>query len=312
MKTIAIPGANGRLANLAVQAFHQAGYKVLAITRDGQLREAPAGVVVRAADARDAKALTVACHGADFILHALNPPYHRWPQLAMPLTRSVITAATAVGATVLFPGNVYNYGTSIPAVINAQTPFHPDHSKAAVRVEMEALMADQATHGGPQVLILRAGDFYGGKGRGAWFDMALAKQVSKGKFEYPGDPEIDHAWAYLPDLARAFVDLASIADQCGQFEAFLFEGHCLQGEEFRQLLAEASGRPLKPVQTAWWLFKLLGWIVPMIREVNAMRYLWDRPHRIDGADFRSLVPDLQITPKAVAVKQAWADYQASA
>ena len=311
MKTIAIPGANGRLANLAVQVFHEAGYKVIAITRDGHLRDAPAGVIVRAADALNEEALTVACHGADFILHALNPPYHRWPKLAMPLTRSVMAAAKSAGATVLFPGNVYNYGTTVPPVITRQTPFNSDHSKAAVRVEIEAFMADAANNGGPQVLVLRAGDFYGGKGRGAWFDMALAKQVSKGNFEYPGDPTIEHAWAYLPDFARAFVDLAGIAEQCAQFEAFLFEGHCLRGEEFQKLLAEASGQALKRTQTPWELFKVLGWFVPMIREVNAMRYLWDKPHRVDGADFRARVPGLHITPKADAIKQAWLDYQAS-
>ena len=39
MKTIAILGANGRLANEAMKAFYKAGYNVSAVTRNGELRE---------------------------------------------------------------------------------------------------------------------------------------------------------------------------------------------------------------------------------------------------------------------------------
>ena len=42
MPTIAIAGANGRLAYEAVLAFHQRGFHVIALTRSGQLRDCPA------------------------------------------------------------------------------------------------------------------------------------------------------------------------------------------------------------------------------------------------------------------------------
>lgn len=35
-----------------------------------------------------------------------------------------------------------------------------------------------------------------------------------------------------------------------------------------------------------------------------MRYLWERPHRIDGAAFRAAVPGFRETPPAEAIRAA--------
>ena len=39
---------------------------------------------------------------------------------------------------------------------------------------------------GLRSLVLRAGDFFGGEGRGVWFDLVVARDVAKGKVCYPG------------------------------------------------------------------------------------------------------------------------------
>jgi uncharacterized protein YbjT (DUF2867 family) len=71
-KTIAILGANGRLGNEALHAFHNAGYRVIAVTRNGKIRKAPGDIEYRAADALDLRQLKKAVSGADFIFNGLN------------------------------------------------------------------------------------------------------------------------------------------------------------------------------------------------------------------------------------------------
>src|SRR5205807_764099 len=106
---------------------------------------------------------------------------------------SVIDAAEAAGATLLFPGNLYNYGSPLPAVIDEATPMHSTSRKGQLRVTIEQRLAEAAERG-IRVIILRAGDFYG-RGRGSWFDLVVAHS--------PGTPD-------RADVPRAFRDRLSL------------------------------------------------------------------------------------------------------
>ena len=65
-------------------------------------------------DAFDPAQVAGAARGMDVIVNALNPPYPRWTRDLPRLTGSVIAAARESGATVMIPGNVYNYGAAMP------------------------------------------------------------------------------------------------------------------------------------------------------------------------------------------------------
>ena len=52
-----------------------------------------------------------AAEGVSVIVHAANPPgYRNWRGLALPMLDSTIAAAEAVGALIVFPGTIYNFG----------------------------------------------------------------------------------------------------------------------------------------------------------------------------------------------------------
>lgn len=304
MKTIIILGANGKLGRAVMRAFLPNGYRVVAVTRNGQLHDAPLGIEQRAADAMNAEKLAFACRDADFILNALNPPYTEWRHKALPIAQHVIAAALEHRATHLFPGNVYNYGSGIPAICTPQTPFHGNTRKGQIRIEMEALFANAAQQYAVQTLILRAGDFYGG-GKGSWFDQITAK-LDKGVFTYPGSLDKIHSWAYLPDLAQAFVLLAEQCNNLSAFESFLFSGHSLTGADLQTLLQSICGQPLKTETIPWWLIKMGGLVVPIWRELPELAYLWQRPHTLADTRLDKIIGNLQLTPPIEALKQALA------
>ena len=116
------------------------------------------------------------------------------------------SAGCRLNATFMLPGNVYNYGEPMPAVLAQDTVQHPTTRKGRIRCEIEALLAQRAARGLDGVVI-RAGDFFGG-GTGSWLDLVITKSLGAGKLVYPGPLDRPHAWAYLPDLARAFVAAA--------------------------------------------------------------------------------------------------------
>src|SRR5262249_8368304 len=158
---ILVLGAAGRLGRIAAEAFRDAGWAVASLTRGRSIRNVAPRTEPVEADARDVTTVVAAAHGADLGLDALHPPSTHWSGMMLPLTDAAITAARASGATLIFPGNLYNYGPTIPAVIDETTPMQPTAHKGVLRLEAEARLRDAAADGVCSV-ILRAGDFYGG------------------------------------------------------------------------------------------------------------------------------------------------------
>jgi nucleoside-diphosphate-sugar epimerase len=302
---VLVLGANGRFGHTAAAAFRKAGWEVASLVRPGTSDGVAAGTEPVEVDALDHAAVSAAAHGCDVVLHALNPPYTQWSRLALPLAYSAITAAEAAGATLIFPGNLYNYGKGLPSVVDETTPMHPSSRKGRLRVAIEDRIAE-AGERGMRAIILRAGDFFGG-GHGSWLDLVIAKEIGRGHLTYPGPIDLIHPWAYLPDLASALVRLAGIRDRLGRFETFGFPGHAVTGREFTTAIARANGRGLQIKRMSWWLIHALGPLVPLSRELSEMAYLWNEPHRIDGAKLEAAIGTVPHTPLDTAVKRALRD-----
>jgi nucleoside-diphosphate-sugar epimerase len=173
MTKIAVLGARGRLGRVVAKAFLDAGYEVRAVTRDGKLPAEFSGAEAVVADALDRQSLIRATQGADIVFNGLNPIYSDWSTV-LPMAENVMAACHANRALHLFPGTVYNFGSPMPAVITEETPQRPTTEKGRIRVAMEELFRREAAAGRVRTVLLRAGDFFGGKGTGSWFDLVVA------------------------------------------------------------------------------------------------------------------------------------------
>jgi nucleoside-diphosphate-sugar epimerase len=307
---VLVLGAAGRLGHKAVEAFRAAGWSVTGLVRPGAASRAPSRCKVVEANGLDYEAVAAAARGTDVVLHALNPSYADWSRQALPLAYSAINAAETAGATLLFPGNLYNYGSPVPASIDETTPMQPSSRKGHLRLAMEDRMAE-ATDRGMRTIVLRAGDFFGG-GRGSWFDLVLLRDIVRGRLTYPGPLELVHEWAYLPDVATALVRLAGKRETLQPFEVFGFPGHAVTGREFTTTIARAIGAKLQVKRMTWWLIHALRPMVPLCRELSEIAYLWNEPHRIDGGKLAAAIGDVPRTPLDVAVERALEDLRRTA
>lgn len=305
---VLVLGAAGRLGYKAAEAFRAAGWSVTSLVRPAGSKRAPPRTDIVEAHALDYDAVSEVARGADVVLHALNPSYTDWSRLALPLAYSAINAAETAGATLLFPGNLYNYGSPLPPTIDETTPMRPSSRKGQLRLAMEERMAEAAERG-VRTIILRAGDFFGG-GRGSWLDLVLAKEIGRGRLTYPGPLDLVHEWAYLPDLAQSLVRLAAARATLRPFEVFGFPGHAVTGREFTTAIARAAGGRLAVRHMSWWLIHALRPIVPLCRELSEIAYLWNESHRIDGTKLAAL-GEVPRTPLDVAVARALEDLGAS-
>jgi nucleoside-diphosphate-sugar epimerase len=279
--TVLILGATGRFGRNMAEAFGAAGWTVRRF-------------------ARGKDDLTAAARGADVIVNGWNPPYPRWQAELPGLTRQVIAAAEASGASVIVPGNVYVFGAEAPERFAEDTPHAARNRLGRLRVEMEeAYRASTA-----QVIVLRAGDFLDTGATGNWFDRVLAKDVGKGRFVYPGRTDVPHAWAFLPDMARAAVALAEKRGDLGPFEEVPFPGYTLTGAELHGAVERVMDRSLALKPMNWLPLRIARPFWPMAGGLLEMRYLWDKPHHLDGTKFARLLPGFEPTPVETALRAA--------
>ena len=310
-KTVLVLGANGRLGRAAVLAFAAAGWQVCAQLRRAPRAPLPAGVRLVTCDALDVPTLIAAGQGAQVIVNALNPDYTRWATLLPPITAATLALARATGATLMLPGNVYNFGNQLPPVLTETTPFAATHPKAAQRITLEAALAD-ASADGVRSIVIRAGDFLGDAG--TWMDLAMAKGLAKrpvGRFTQMGPTDLPHAWAWLPDLAQTFVAVAERRAKLPAHAVLHFPGLTLTGAQLQQAFEATLGRPLQTRHFPWPLLRLATPFSPMLRSLFEMRYLWQRPHQLDGTRLRALLGSVPQTPLDAVVRQCIAGLPAA-
>jgi len=306
--TVLILGANGRLGLAAAQAFDAAGWLVLAQVRRKPAPDMPVGARLVHTPVTDLDALARDAAGAQVVVYGLNPAYTRWVTEALPLARAGMDLAQRLNARFMLPGNIYNFGSQMPALLCPDSPQHADTRKGRIRVQIESEMQARCAAGALCATVLRAGDFFG-SGTGSWFDLVIAKSVAKGRLVYPGPMDRPHSWAYLPDLSRAFV-VAAQSNPLPAFAQLHFAGYTLTGAQLLAALEAAAaglgmGRAggFKHGGLPWGVIRLGGLVVPMWRELAEMAYLWRVPHALDGSAMKALALPAQ-TPIDTALRNA--------
>lgn len=291
-QTILILGGNGKFGRHAATAFADAGWTVRQFDR-------------RTDD------LTRAMTGADVVLMGWNPVgYHLWADQLVALHEDVARAAAATDTHVILPGNVYVHGPGHGLPWTAATPHTATNPLAMLRNQAEAAY----TRHGAKLIILRCGDFIDTEKSGNWFDSYIAPDVAKGHIRYPGPPGVPHAWAFLPDAARATVALAEVRHDLSGHEDVPFPGYTLTDNDLAAALASALGHPVMVKPFRWQPLRLLTPAMPVLRGVFEMRYLWSMPHALDGGRLAELAPGFTPTPLTEALAQAlaWQGRQAAA
>ncbi len=304
--TALVLGATGGIGGEMARALAARGWTVRGLRRKPAESPRSEGIDWIVGDAMNAANVLAAAEGAALIVHAVNPPgYRDWDRLVLPMLDNSIAAACTNRARVLLPGTVYNYGPDVFPLIPETAAQNPLTRKGAIRVDMERRL-HRAVGQGAKLLILRCGDFFGPRPGGSWFSQGL---LTPGKpptrITQPGQPGIGHQWAYLPDVAETAMRLLDREADLGDDAMFHMDGHWdADGDEMVAAIARALGEPDLPVRRIpWWLLRLGGLAVPLLREISEMRYLWQQPVRLDNRRLRAFLGEEPHTPLDLAVRR---------
>ncbi len=310
--TVLILGARGRFGSAAAHAFAQAGWQVVAQMRPGATPPpASPGVQWLLAEPDDTTALAAAAKGATVVVQGLSPLYtHKvWRTEVPRLTKAAIAITRELHATLMLPASVYNFGEGMPARLLEDTPQNATTFMGRMRIASEALVREATLDGGMKAVVIRGGNFFG-SGKGSWLDLVMAKDIQKGRLSYPGASEVPVSWAYLPDMARSFVDVANRREALPAFETLHFAGYTLTQQDWVDALGEiawergwlpASGR-LRVKNLSWPLLRALGFFMPTMSAICEMRYLWSVPHGLVNRRMAALAGPEAHTPFEQALR----------
>src|ERR1700722_10177882 len=120
--TVLVLGATGGIGGEVSRQLLDAGWDVRALQRRAaQPAERRNGISWIRGDAMNRADVMAAAYGCSVIVHAVNPPgYRRWSELVLPMLDNTIAAACAVGASIVLPGTLYNFGPDAYPVLSEE------------------------------------------------------------------------------------------------------------------------------------------------------------------------------------------------
>ncbi len=302
---ILILGATGDFGGALLSAALDRGLCVRALARNahearGRLG-APVGLEWVSGDARDPAAVARAVHGARAIVHAIDVAPADRAALLPAIAGNVAAAARAAGLPILFPGSVHVLGPGDGRPVAEDAVPAPTSRRGRVEAEVEALLAD-----GCEVLTLRSGDRFG-PGARHWPGAGLFANLRTGRIAaLPGDAGRPHQWCFLPDLARAALDLI----ERGWQGRTVVHGPALTVDgngDFARAISRAAGHAGQALRhRPWWIVRLRALVDADAADLLDQRYLWDDGILLAPGKLGALLPEFKPTPLDRAIAQTLA------
>ncbi|MFD2647565.1 NAD-dependent epimerase/dehydratase family protein [Devosia albogilva] len=302
---VTILGSNGHIGHAAMLAFREAGWSVTGFGRAN--RKPVDGTRFVQGDANDIAAVKKAIAEADVVVNGLHLRYDQWGNgRAEAQLQVVIDAMSGTGKTLVFPGTIYNYRAG-DRVVDPRLRQEGEVPRGAIRIRLEGMLREAAEHRGFQVLVVRAGDFFGPGNHDEWYGAAMLMDYRKGRLYHLGDLEKRHSWAYLPDLGRAFAALADRRAEFSRFENFHFAGHWVSHGQIMAAVQTVLPHPVTVSPFPWWLLRAVGLVNPVMRDLFRMRYLWQNEMELVDPRLDALLGPGVTTPFEQAVSATVTD-----
>ena len=298
----------GPVGTATALALAARGHSVTVLTRSGS-GPAHAGIDRVAADAAERGPVGEAAAGAAAIYNCANPKYHRWEEDWPPIARALLDAAATSGARLVTMSNLYGYGP-VEGAMTPDLPMRPGGRKGAVRAAMWQSALDAHRSGRVAVCEARASDFYGpGCTDQSQLGSRVMPRLLAGKpVRFLGEPELPHSLSYIPDVAATLVALGTDDRAVGR--AWHVPSELTSYAAAARMAAQIAGTAGPRMGTlAPWMLRVAGAFSPVVRELQEVRYQFERPFVIDARDTTDAL-GITATPLEAGVRATVAWWQA--
>jgi nucleoside-diphosphate-sugar epimerase/mannose-6-phosphate isomerase-like protein (cupin superfamily) len=299
----------GQVGQALARELTARGRKVRVVSRSGA-GPLLAGVDHVVGDASRPAFCRAICTGTDVVYLCLNAPYDRWAEDLPPLQEAVLAGAEAASSKLVVLENLYMYGPHDGPLTEA-LPHAATDAKGVTRSKMSDALLAAHRSGRVRLAIGRASDFFGpGILASQLGERAFAPLVAGKAVHLIGDPDALHSYAYIPDVARGLATLGERVEADGR----VWHLPSVETRSTREILRFAghiAGVEAKVSRISPLLLALLARVNPMVREVRAVGYQFDRPFVVDSSAFEQAF-GVRATPLEEALKATVEWYRARA
>jgi nucleoside-diphosphate-sugar epimerase len=178
------------------------------------------------------------------------------------------------------------YSRSAVTYMTEQSSVDPPSKKGAIRAHIRRMIMDAVEKGHLQALIARSADFYGPDARNGAFNIMAFNNLIKGKkAQVFGDYNRIHTYTYVPDAAKATALLGNTADAFNQEWHVSTTKEPLTNMDWIKLAAQKLSVEPRFMSAPLWMIRMLGLIIPIMREFPEMLYQYEQDYIFDSTKF---------------------------
>lgn len=281
-----ILGANGTIGSLLAKELRTYTDKVRLVSRNP--RKVNESDELFPADLTKTEMVEKAVAGSEVVYLVVGLEYklkiweERWPILM----RATLDACIKHKARLVFFDNVYIYDINAIPHMTEESAINPPSKKGAVRKMLSQMIMDEVKAGKLNALIARSADFYGPENEKSFVIEMVYKNIMKGKkSNWFINADKKHSFTYTPDAAKATALLGNTKDAYNQVWHMPTDKNILTGREFIGLFSKEMKGTDKISLIPMWSLRLLGLVIPVLKESREMMYQYDRDYFFDSSKF---------------------------
>lgn len=298
-----ILGANGTIGSVLAQELIKYTAKIRLVSRNP--RKVNETDELFPADLSDPTHVDKAVAGSEIVYLLVGFDYNlkvwqeKWPKLM----RATIDACKKHNAKLVFFDNVYLYDVKAIGHMTEDSMINPPSKKGMVRRDIADMMMNEIKAGKLHGLIARSADFYGPNNEKSFLTEVVLKNLKKGKKpNWFMNANKKHSFTYTPDAAKATALLANTPDAYDQVWHLPTDKNILTGRELISIFTKEMKIEKKVSVLPMWLLKIIGWFVPLLREMPEMMYQYDQDYFFDSSKFDKRF-DFKTTTYQEGIKQ---------
>jgi nucleoside-diphosphate-sugar epimerase len=236
------------------------------------------------------------------------PAYWLWKKEFPAIVEGIVSACRGKDVDIVYADNLYALGHSSTA-FTEDSPYRSCSIKGSVRQDVaERLMALNG-QGDLRTTIIRAADFFGPGVEQSSVGNAVVGAALNGKSAYVvGSADVPHAITYLPDFAKAMVELSLHDRAYGR----IWHAPSHNVSSLRWLIEQFASRGDHAARISVAgpvMMRVIGLFNPAMRELREMLYLFNQPNAI-SSDRTNAEFGLAATDIGTAIDETVAAYRA--
>ena len=225
--------------------------------------------------------------------------------------RNVISACMESNVKLVFFDNIYMYDPDYLDGMNEETKINPSSEKGKVRAKIANMILDEVKKGTLTALIARSADFYGpGIKNTSMLNEMVFKPLSKRKAaNWMMSVNFKHSFTYTPDAGRATALLGNTPETYNQVWHLPTASNPFTGKEWIDNIAHEFGVKPRYQVAPKFLVSIMGWFMPIMKEMVEMLYQYDRDYDFNSTKFEKTFK-FQPTPYMNGIREVVkADYK---